>query len=40
MSSGQDIRAAQSTYTGFIGLMKWGTIACVIVAAIVILLIS
>ncbi len=40
VSSGQDIRAAQQTYSGFVGLVKWGTIGCIIVAAIVVLLIA
>lgn len=40
MSSGQDIRAAQGTYSGFLALMKWGTIASALVAALVILLIT
>ncbi len=32
--------SANQTYSGFVALMKWGTIASVIVAAIVVLLIS
>jgi len=35
-----DIKSAQQTYTGFVGLVKWGTIASVAVAALVVLLIS
>ena len=35
-----DIKSAQQTYTGFVGLVKWGTIASVAVAAVVVLLIS
>ncbi|MFB0873280.1 MULTISPECIES: aa3-type cytochrome c oxidase subunit IV [unclassified Sphingobium] len=35
-----DIKAANETYSGFVGLMKWGTIASVAVAAVVVLLIS
>lgn len=35
-----DIKAANETYSGFVGLMKWGTIASVAVAALVVLLIS
>ena len=34
------MESATQTYTGFVSLVKWGTIACVIVAAIVVLLIS
>lgn len=40
MNPEQNLRAAQSTYNGFIGLVKWGTIAAVAVAALVILLIA
>lgn len=40
MNSQQDIGAAQGTYNGFIGLMKYGTIAAMIVAAVVVLIIS
>ncbi len=35
-----DMKSANDTYAGFVGLVKWGTIASVIVAAIVVLLIS
>jgi len=40
MASGNDMKMAENTYAGFIGLMKWGTILSVIAAAIVVLLIS
>lgn len=40
MTSGNDMKMAENTYSGFIGLMKWGTIVSVIVAAIVVMLIS
>ncbi|WP_336959328.1 aa3-type cytochrome c oxidase subunit IV [Sphingobium aquiterrae] len=40
MASGNDMKSATETYAGFVGLMKWGTVACVAVAALVILLIS
>ncbi len=40
MNSQQDLGPAQNTYNGFIGLMKYGTIASAIVAAIVVLIIS
>jgi len=40
MASGNDMKMAENTYSGFISLMKWGTILSVIVAAIVVLLIS
>ncbi len=40
MASEGNMESATQTYTGFVSLVKWGTIACVIVAAIVVLLIS
>lgn len=40
MASEGNLKAAQDTYAGFLNFMKWGTIASVAVAAIVILLIS
>lgn len=39
-SEGELNRQASGTYSGFIGLMKWGTVASIIVAAIVVLLIA
>ena len=35
-----DIKAHEGTYKGFLWLMKWGTIASAIVAAIVVLIIA
>jgi hypothetical protein len=35
----KDLRAHQGTYAAFTGLMKWGAILSVIVAAIVIMII-
>jgi hypothetical protein len=35
-----DITGAEQTYSGFIALMKWGTIASVALTALVILLIA
>ena len=35
-----DMRAAESTYDGFISLLKWGTVATIAVAAFVIMIIS
>ena len=32
--------SANQTYSGFVSLVKWGTIATVVLAAIVVLLIS
>lgn len=36
----QEIKAASETYSGFLSLMKVGTILCAVVTGIVILLIS
>jgi hypothetical protein len=38
--SGFEMKAHEGTYSGFLGLMKWGTIISVILAAIVVLLIA
>jgi hypothetical protein len=40
MAEQQEMKAANETYSGFIGLIKFGTIATVIVAAFVVLLIA
>lgn len=40
MSSEQNYRVAEGTYHGFLGLMKWGALAAVLVAALVVLLIA
>ena len=40
MASGNDMRAAQESYAGFIGLVKWGTILTAIVAVVVVGLIA
>ena len=40
MDSEQHLRSAQATYAGFTSLFKWGTIAVIAVAALVILLIA
>lgn len=40
MASGNDMKMAEETYVGFIGLVKWGTIVTAIVAVIVVLLIA
>lgn len=39
MASGNDIKAAQSTYESFIKAASWGTGICVVIVAIVISLI-
>lgn len=40
MASNGDMKAHEGTYTGFLGLLKWGMVLTAIVAAIVITLIS
>ncbi len=40
MASGNDMKMAEETYSGFLGLVKWGTILSAIVAVIVVLLIA
>lgn len=35
-----DLKAHEATYTRFIGLFKFGTVACAIIAALVIFLIT
>jgi len=40
MASGNDIKAATETYAGFTSLVKWGTIATVILVAGVVALIA
>jgi len=40
MASGNDIKAAQQTYGSFISWAKWGTIACAVIAAIVVFAIT
>ncbi|SFR83194.1 aa3-type cytochrome c oxidase subunit IV [Sphingomonas jatrophae] len=35
-----DMKAHVGTYTGFLGLLKWGTIISIVLAAIVVLLIA
>lgn len=40
MASGNDIKAAEETYAGFVGMVKWGTIVTFIATAIVVVLIA
>lgn len=40
MASGNDMKAANSTYGGFLTLLKWGAIVSAILTAVVILLIA
>jgi hypothetical protein len=40
MATGNDMKSANETYSGFIGLLKWGTILSVAAAAFVVFLIA
>lgn len=40
MASGNDNKAHETTYTGFIGMVKWGVITTGLVAAFVIFMIT
>lgn len=40
MAGDMDIKAHSGTYARVIGMLKWGTVACVILAAFVIWLIA
>jgi Bacterial aa3 type cytochrome c oxidase subunit IV len=40
MASGNDIKAAEATYGGFLTLLKVGIVVCVLVTALVISLIA
>lgn len=40
VSSDQNYRAAAQTYEGFVGMVKWGTIGCILVATFVVLLLA
>lgn len=40
MASEGNMESASQTYTGFVSMVKWSTIACVILAALVVLLIA
>ena len=40
MASGNDLKTHETTYTGFIGLVKFGIIGTALVAAFVIFMIS
>jgi hypothetical protein len=40
MAETGDMKAHEQTYTGFIGLLKWGTVASAIVAAFVVYLLA
>ena len=40
MASGQDMKAAEKTYGGFITMLKWSVPAIALIAAVVVVLIS
>ncbi len=40
MTSGNNMKAAELTYSGFIGLFKWGSVAVAAVAILVVVLIA
>jgi hypothetical protein len=40
MASNNDMKAHEGTYTGVMNLMKWGTIASALLAALVVILIA
>ncbi len=40
MADGNDMKMHEGTYSGFVGLVKWGSIATVLVTAFVIYMIS
>jgi hypothetical protein len=40
MASGNDMKAANETYSGFISMIKWGAIGAAIITIIVVGLIS
>ena len=40
MASGNDMKQANASYGTFVGLVKWGAIATVLVAALVVFLIA
>lgn len=40
MASGNDMNAHESTYSGFLGLVKWGSVLTVLVVAFVIIKIA
>lgn len=40
MASGNDMNAHASTYTGFVGMMKYGSVVTVLITAFVIYMIA
>jgi hypothetical protein len=40
MAAQHDMKSARTTYEGFLGVFKWGAIACALIAAFVVYLIA
>lgn len=40
MASEGNMKSATETYAGFVSMVKWGTIACAIITALVVVLIA
>lgn len=40
MAGNGDLKAHEQTYEGVMGMLKWGTVACFALAALVVLLIA
>lgn len=40
MASGNDMKSAESTYSVFLGLLKWGSIAAALITALAVILIA
>jgi hypothetical protein len=40
LAGNQDMRSANETYSGFLSLLKWGTIVSIVIAAVVVLIIA
>jgi hypothetical protein len=40
MASDNDMNAHQDTYSGVMSMLKWGTVACALVTALVVILIA
>lgn len=40
MASGNNMKAAEETYSGFVNMVKWGSVVTAVVVAIVVVLIA
>jgi Bacterial aa3 type cytochrome c oxidase subunit IV len=40
MASGNDLKAAEATYGGFLSLLKWGIGITIVIAVVVVILIA